>query len=418
MVPISQGVAGAANNSAPTQGVTATSITVGGVVTASNAGGFTEADAATGAKAYFNYVNAHGGVYGRKIKFVGAQDDGLSSATDVQIVRQLVQTNHVFAVVPVNSIAFTAGGTYLAKNGVPFLGLGSSSPFCNTTKMASGFGVSGCTSPKLTPTTPVSGIIGQQLLQLAGGKNAKNKTAVLTFDSSEAGTVAVKSSSASITAGGMKVVKAIDDIPAQGASDFSPYINEIMTADQGGPPGAVYLVDAGSNVDSLRAGLKAAGFKGPILDAVSYGPETLSDATTKALLTGSYTYIPFNLYQANTAGVKQMRSNFAALKGKTFVPDEWGIYGYWAAAELVGMLKKVGPTLTQKGFVKAINSGYTYSLPGLFGATIWPGAHAGETNACSAIATIKNTTWATKIPLGCQKSVPYKTVAGSLTTVG
>jgi ABC-type branched-subunit amino acid transport system substrate-binding protein len=398
------------NNSDTAEGVTPTSITVGGILTASNAGGLTEKDAEAGAKAYFDLVNSQGGVYGRKIKFLGAQDDGFSSATDVRIARTLVESDHVFGVVPVASVSF-AGGQYLAQNNVPFVGLGTTPPFCNT---KSGFGVWGCTSPTLTANTPISGILGKEVLELMQREsgNVKNSTAAFTFDSTQAGSASVKPLTAGVRAGGMRIVRVLTDIPAQGASDFSPYIHELMTADNRHPPGAIFIAEGGTNVDSLRAGLKAAGYEGIVIDPVSYGPQTISNPTTRALLDHSYTFIPFSAYQANTPAAQEMRTAFAGVAGASFQPDAFGIYGYWAAAEFVAMLKKVGPDLTRAHFVQTINSGYRYSLPGLFGETDWPAAHQGATIGCESIVELDGTRWETAIPLQCERAVPYSSVAG------
>ncbi len=50
-----------------------------------------------GAKAYFDYVNANGGVFGRKIEYRYV-DDGYDPARSVQAVRKLVQQDEVFAI--------------------------------------------------------------------------------------------------------------------------------------------------------------------------------------------------------------------------------------------------------------------------------------------------------------------------------
>ena len=50
-----------------------------------------------GAKAYFDYVNAHGGVYGRKIVY-RYYDDGYDPSRTVQLTRQLVEQDKVFAI--------------------------------------------------------------------------------------------------------------------------------------------------------------------------------------------------------------------------------------------------------------------------------------------------------------------------------
>ena len=78
-----------------TPGVTNDTILLGGTAPLSG-----EAAAAgnisRGAKAYFDYVNAHGGVNGRKIEYK-IIDDGYEPARTVQAARQLVQQDEVFA---------------------------------------------------------------------------------------------------------------------------------------------------------------------------------------------------------------------------------------------------------------------------------------------------------------------------------
>ena len=79
-----------------TPGVTSTQILLGGTVPLSgNASPF--GTVGPGANAYFKYVNAHGGVYGRRIKYIW-RDDGYDPARTVQQTRELVQQDKVFAV--------------------------------------------------------------------------------------------------------------------------------------------------------------------------------------------------------------------------------------------------------------------------------------------------------------------------------
>jgi ABC-type branched-subunit amino acid transport system substrate-binding protein len=78
-------------------GITATQITIGShqPLTGPAAPGYSEI--APASAAYFAYVNAHGGVYGRKIvyKYI---DDGYDPTKTASIVRQLVLQDNVFAV--------------------------------------------------------------------------------------------------------------------------------------------------------------------------------------------------------------------------------------------------------------------------------------------------------------------------------
>ena len=93
-VAVGGGLAGAARTSDP--GVTPTSILLGGTVPLSGeAAAF--GSVGPGAKAYFDYVNAHGGVYGRKISYT-YYDDAYNPAQTVQLTRKLVEQDHVFAI--------------------------------------------------------------------------------------------------------------------------------------------------------------------------------------------------------------------------------------------------------------------------------------------------------------------------------
>src|SRR5262249_20437206 len=88
---------GGTKAAASVPGITATSVTVGShqPLTGPAAPGYSKISPAT--KAYFDYVNAHGGVNGRKINYI-ALDDMYNPATTVTVVRQLVQQDKVFAI--------------------------------------------------------------------------------------------------------------------------------------------------------------------------------------------------------------------------------------------------------------------------------------------------------------------------------
>ncbi len=79
-----------------TPGVTATTITIGGTVPITGPAALF-GSIGHGADAYFKYVNAHGGVNGRKIKYIYL-DDAYDPARTVQLTRQLVEQDHVFAI--------------------------------------------------------------------------------------------------------------------------------------------------------------------------------------------------------------------------------------------------------------------------------------------------------------------------------
>ncbi|HZQ81089.1 MAG TPA: ABC transporter substrate-binding protein [Gaiellaceae bacterium] len=104
--------------STATPGVTKSTITIGGTFPltgpAALYGAIPKAE-----NAYFQYANAHGGVNGRKIKFI-YYDDAYNPANTVPLTKKLVQQNHVFAVYgSLGTEPILSTRAYLNKAGVP-----------------------------------------------------------------------------------------------------------------------------------------------------------------------------------------------------------------------------------------------------------------------------------------------------------
>ena len=89
------GSSGSGGSSAP--GVTSSSITFGShqPLTGPAAPGYSEI--APASQAFFDYVNAHGGVFGRKIHLT-YKDDAYNPTNTVNVVHQLVLQDHVFGI--------------------------------------------------------------------------------------------------------------------------------------------------------------------------------------------------------------------------------------------------------------------------------------------------------------------------------
>src|SRR6266516_3575078 len=79
-----------------TPGITRTQVVIGGTVPLSGPAA-AYASVAKGAQAYFKYVNAHGGVNHRKIKYI-IKDDAYDPAQTTDKTKELVQQDHVFAI--------------------------------------------------------------------------------------------------------------------------------------------------------------------------------------------------------------------------------------------------------------------------------------------------------------------------------
>jgi len=132
-------------------GITPTQILIGShqPLTGPVAPGYSEISQAS--NAYFSYVNAHGGIYGRKIVYKYL-DDAYNPNTTVSVVHQLIQQDNVFAI-------FNGLGTPTHLNVVQFI---------NASKVPDVFVASGCdcwNDPSKYPDT-----FGWQLDYIREGK--------------------------------------------------------------------------------------------------------------------------------------------------------------------------------------------------------------------------------------------------------
>ena len=113
------GTAGAAtSSSAP--GVTPNSITVGTISTQTGTLAANSSSVIYGERAYFDYINAQGGVNGRKIDYKYALDDGGNPTTFNQLANTLINQDHVFAVTGVATIFFSPN--LFVESGIPTYG--------------------------------------------------------------------------------------------------------------------------------------------------------------------------------------------------------------------------------------------------------------------------------------------------------
>src|SRR5215475_14973267 len=87
---------GGSTSAASAPGITKSQILIGShqPLTGPAAPGYSEI--APAANAYFQYVNAHGGVYGRQIVYKYL-DDAYNPATTAQVVRELVLQDNIYA---------------------------------------------------------------------------------------------------------------------------------------------------------------------------------------------------------------------------------------------------------------------------------------------------------------------------------
>ncbi|MBV8196058.1 MAG: ABC transporter substrate-binding protein, partial [Candidatus Dormibacteraeota bacterium] len=91
------GGSGSGSNNASAPGITATTVSIGSTQPLTGPAALGYSEIAPASNAYFAYVNAHGGVFGRTIKYTYLDDGYVVSNTPTQ-TRKLVLQDNVFAI--------------------------------------------------------------------------------------------------------------------------------------------------------------------------------------------------------------------------------------------------------------------------------------------------------------------------------
>ncbi len=345
------------NGGSTAPGVTATSITFGThqPLTGPAAPGYSEI--APASQAFFDYVNAHGGVFGRQIHLI-IKDDAYNPTNTVNIVHQLVLQSHVFGI-------FEGLGTPTHTKVVGFL---------NASRVPDIFVASGCpcwdkgSSQPYTfgwqPNYTIEGkILGQYIKQHFAGK----KIGVLYQDDD-------------FGQGGLAGVK--DEVPASsivsaqpyqpGVTSLAPQITAIKSAK------ADVLVDFTIPIYTAIGQLTSftLGYKPQlVVSNVGIDPTTVAGllksiskgkASGTALIEGAVTdgYLPSTADTSNPW--IQLFKKIHDQYDKSAPFDGNVEYGMANAYTLVQALVAAGKDLTRQDLVSAINErGASWTGPGL-----------------------------------------------------
>lgn len=382
-VAIGTGSAGAQSS---VRGVTDTEVKVGGLGFAAyyESGG-------QAAKALFDQVNKAGGVAGRKINYIGWADDKTTADVDLAEGRRLIDQEKVFAIVPAIT-PYLQVGQYANQTKTPVFGWGISAPFCDpANKYIIGF--TGCLVPN-PPTYPGNtwgGLVSDQLK--AQGKQAKGATAAVISESNDSGKSGLDVISATAIASGMKVVYGQASVtpPPAKVTDYTPYVQAIMTANNGQPPDVVFLVLSQDNVFGLGKALYQAGYKGIQTNAVGYAPQLTS------LAQGWTAFTQFATPESTAPNMAKIVATLKAAGIDTIGQPTLG--GYFAADQFVQILKKVGKNLTPERF-QAVAAKFTYGIPDVVGPTTYPASFKAGA-PCGQLATSNGTAWQVTAPFKC-----------------
>jgi branched-chain amino acid transport system substrate-binding protein len=351
--------AGAGAGPAADPGVTATSVLLGATVPLTGeAAAFGSVGA--GAKAYFDYANAKGGVHGRSVSY-RFYDDAYNPVQTVQLTRKLVEQDQVFAIVgSVGTANNLAIRDYLNAQKVPQLFAADGSQAIGRSAVSHPW-----TMGFLMSYRGEGDVYGKTLVQA----RPRAKIAVL-YENTELGKDMLTGLTRSISERGPKIV-AKESYEFTG-SDVSSQIARLKAsrADT-----LMLFATPKFFIQSVVAAHKLAWKPRLYIASVSIEPGIMAIARvnapelTKGALSIAFLKNPNDPVWAKDKTVALYRTIMRKHNPSGRVTDVYHWYGMTVAWTMVETLRKVGKNLTRSGLLRAAQSlnlaANPFLLPGI-----------------------------------------------------
>ncbi|MEU6214814.1 ABC transporter substrate-binding protein [Streptomyces sp. NPDC047023] len=380
------------------RGVSADSIKVGGIVSMTSAGGYSKKDTDLGARARYLRANAEGGVHGRRIDYLGAEDDGQDPAKNLAAARKLVQQHKVFAVSPMSSVTFS-GADFLEQEKVPTFGWGTLPSFCGPRHI---YGFNGCLVP--SPGGTLNQTWPEGIAQVLGG--ASGRSVAIIANDSDAGKFGIRTFQQGFASAGFRVAYAKASVPATAVpSDWSAYVKEILAADGGKAPDAVISVMQTPGNIGLFTALKRSGYQGLLSDPTDYDPGLLAKDATRQALDGVYVLLQFQPFESADPKMAQFKADIKAASGGQDVPlNMHMLTGYMSADLFLSIAREAGKDLTVESFQAAAQG---FSDTGtLVGDRALPKGQK-DSFGCGALVRLTNGAYEVAVPFACHEPIPF-----------
>ncbi len=371
LVPV--GTAGAASpSSAP--GVTPTSITVGTISTQTGTLAANASSLIYGEKAYFDYINAQGGVNGRKIDYKYALDDGGNPTTFNQLANTLINQDHVFAVTGVATIFFSPN--FFVESGIPTYGYNVTDNWAGPPNL---FAAGGSTQYYQAGAA--------EFAYVARQTQSKPSIAIVAYgvaasaNACQAAENAMKSAGYNISYVDLKI-----NYPG------STVATDVQRMRQAGSNFVLSCMDVQGNVNMARA-IQQYGLK--VTQLWLNGNDVPTLRANKSLMQDVYfaTYhVPFTaptrLYPGLNLYLRQMKKY-----EPNYVYNELAIQGWESAALFVQGVKAAGNNLTWANVIRQTNALTSFTAGGLTTPVNWAvGGHSGHAPPyCVAYVVAKGT---------------------------
>ena len=358
----------------------------------------------TGAQARIKRFNDENELKGVKIDYTEFADDKQDPATALSETRRLVTQEGIFALV--GDVSPNNPGDYLKQQHVPYFGMGFDNTYCSTKPgkpdtSVWGFGFNGCLVPADPTRVPDTFASVYQYVKEKTG-NEHPTWAIVNTDT-ESGKTSTANAAVQAKGAGFDVVFAKAEIPATNVSDYTPYVQNLLTADDGKPPDVITCYLAVQCVP-LYGSIKANNYQGTFY-------HTLYAEPLMKPFVGSVIGISFGNFSDSNPSTDQMKADVEAFKPNTSI-DLGVAAGYFSASQFIEALKlaaKGGKSgITPENVQKAAST-MTFTLKGLVGPTKYPASTVLPTPACSTLVLDDGTAFKTIGNYSCSvKSFPVK----------
>jgi branched-chain amino acid transport system substrate-binding protein len=351
--------AGAASASVP--GLTSTSVTVGTISTQTGTLASNFSSLIYGERAYYNYINAQGGVNGRKINYKYALDDGGNPTTFNQLANTLINQDHVFAVTGVATAFFSPN--LFVESGIPTYGYNVTGNWAGPSNLFAATG-----SVQYYPAA------GPQVAYVARMTQKKPSIAFIAYGVA-ASAASCQSEQNSLQKAGYTVSYSDLKVSYPG----STVATDVQRMKQAGSNMVVSCMDVQGNVTMARA-IKQYGLTNMTQLWFSGNDQSTLD-TNQSLMQGVYfdiAHVPFTAPTKLYPALKLYYAQMTKYEPK-YKTDEIALQGWESAYLFVQGLKLAGKNPTQAKVIAADNSLTAYTSGGLEAPVNWKSAgHTGN----------------------------------------
>jgi ABC-type branched-subunit amino acid transport system substrate-binding protein len=382
----------AASSGGSAPGVTSNSITVGTISTQTGELAANFSSLIYGEKAYYQYINAQGGVNGRKIDYKYQLDDGGNPTTFSQLANTLINQDHVFAVTGVATAFFSPN--LFVESGTPTYGYNVTGNWAGPPNLFAAGG-----SVQYYPAEgPIVGFVSKQ--------TKSPKLAFVAYGIA-ASAASCQAGAKALSANGFQVVYTDFKVNYPGTT----VATDVQRMKQAGANMVVSCMDVQGNVTMARA-IQQYGLKMTQLWFSGNDQTTLE--TNKSLMQGVYfstAHVPYTAPTSIYPGLKLYLTQMKKYEPK-YVNDEIAIQGWESAALFVQGVKMAGNNLTQANVVKMTNTLTSFTAGDLTAPTNWKtGGHSGHAPPyCQAYIKAQGTQYVPTLNKGKNVFVCFQSV--------